>query len=110
MGILLSNDRDEAFFKIFLMLIFDYFWETERERERERGRDKAWVEEGKRERETQNVKQALGSELLAQSLTQGSNSGTLRSWPESKLDTQPTEPPRHPRNEAFNTHNNMGVF
>ena len=31
--------------------------------------------EGQRERETQNLKQAPGSELLAQSLMQGSNSG-----------------------------------
>ena len=41
--------------------------EEQRERERER------------ERERQNLKQAPGSELSAQSLTQGSNSWTVRS-------------------------------
>ena len=35
--------------------------------------------EGQRERETQNTKQAAGSELSAQSWTQGSNSRTARS-------------------------------
>ena len=35
--------------------------------------------EGQRERETQNLKQAPGSELSTQSLTQGSNSQTTRS-------------------------------
>ena len=49
-----------------------------------------------RERETQNQKQAPGSELSAQSLMQGSNSKTMRSGPEPKLVAQPTEPPRHP--------------
>ena len=42
--------------------------------EKERGRERAQVEEGERERETRNLKQALGSELSSQSLTQGSNS------------------------------------
>ena len=37
------------------------------------------VEEGQRERETQNPKQAPGSELSAQSLTRGSNPPTVRS-------------------------------
>ena len=37
-----------------------------------------------RERETQNLKQAPGSELLAQSPTRGSNSRTARSSPEPK--------------------------
>ena len=54
----------------FLMFIF----ETERNR--------AWVGEGQRERETQNLKQAPGSELSAQSPTRGSNPLTMRSWPE----------------------------
>ena len=36
------------------------------------------AEEGQRERETQNPKQALGSELSAQSLTRGLNSRTVR--------------------------------
>ena len=51
---------------------------------------------GHRERETQNLKQAPGSELSVQSLTRGSNLRTMRSWPEPKSDAQPTEPPRHP--------------
>ena len=37
--------------------------------------------EGQRERETQNRKQAPGSEPSAHSLTRGSNSRTARSWP-----------------------------
>ena len=44
-----------------------------RERERERERASTSREE-QRERETQNLKQAPGSELSAQSLTQGSKS------------------------------------
>ena len=51
----------------------------ERERERERERDGVRVGEGQREKETQNPKQAPGSELSAQSLTRGSNSQTARS-------------------------------
>ena len=39
-----------------------------------------------RERETQNPKQAPGSELSAQSLTWGLNSWMVRSRPEPKLD------------------------
>ena len=46
--------------------------EIDRERERERERMSGGGAE--RERETQNPKQAAGSELSAQSLTQGSNS------------------------------------
>ena len=53
--------------KHFLMFI--YFFE----RERQQGR---W---GQRERETQNPKQAPGSELSAQSPTQDLNSQTVRS-------------------------------
>ena len=44
-------------------------------------RDRAWTGEGQRERETQNRKQAPGSEPSAQSSTRGSNSRTVRSWP-----------------------------
>ena len=54
------------FFKFFLMFI--YF---DRETESQQRRD--------RDRETQNPKQAPGSELSAQSLMWGSNSRTLRS-------------------------------
>ena len=57
------------FFKCF----YFYFWERER--------DKVWAGKGQRERETQNPKQAPGSELSAQNLTRGSNSWTVRSWP-----------------------------
>ena len=42
--------------------------------------------ERERERETQNPKQAPGSELSAQSPTRGSNPQTARSWPELKSD------------------------
>ena len=51
--------------------------------------------------ETQNLKQAPGSVQTAQSLTWGSNPGTMRSWPEPKSDTQPTEPPRRPSHWSF---------
>ena len=61
-----------------------------------RDRDRAWAGEGQRERETQNVKQAPGSELSAQSPMWGLNSRAVRSWPELKSDAQPTEPPRCP--------------
>ena len=44
-----------------------------------RNRDRTWVGEGHRERETQNPKQAPGSELSAQSLMRGSNSRTMKS-------------------------------
>ena len=45
--------------------------------ERERQTDGAQAGEGQRERETQNLKQASGSELSAQSPTEGSNSQTM---------------------------------
>ena len=56
----------------------------ERDKDRERERVKAG--EGQRERETQNPKQAPDSELSAQSLMWGSNSQTMRSWPQPKSD------------------------
>ena len=46
---------------------------------RERDRARVWEGQRERGRETQNLKQAPGSELSAQSLTQGSNSRTVRS-------------------------------
>ena len=49
-------------------------------------RNRAWVGEGQRERETQNLKQAPGSGLTAQSPTWGSNPRTVRSWPELESD------------------------
>ena len=59
-----THFRQGGFFFIFLLFILR---ERERERELEQGRGR------ERERETQNPKQAPGSELSAQSLTQGSN-------------------------------------
>ena len=52
------------FFNVYLFL-------RERERERERERDRVQVGEGQKQRETQNPKQAPGSELLAQSPSRG---------------------------------------
>ena len=72
----------------------------ERERERVRERARTWGR-GREERETQNLKQAPGFELSAQSPMWGLNSQTARSWPESKLDAQQTELPRHPCTEVF---------
>ena len=66
-----------------------------------RERDRAWAGEGQRERETQNLKQAPGSELSAQSPTRGSNPRTVRSWPEPKPDAQPTEPPKRPSSPSL---------
>ena len=65
----------EQFFFFFLIFFqrFLFIFGTER--------DRAWTAEGQRERETQNRKQAPGSEPSAQSLTRGSNSRTARSWP-----------------------------
>ena len=83
-----SSDLDpHLFLKFFLTFIF------ETEREHERGRV--------RERETQNLKQASGSELSAQSPMRGSNSWTARSRLELKSDAQPTEPPRCPDPNLF---------
>ena len=53
----------------------------------EKERDRVQAGEGQRERETQNPKQAPGSELSAQSPMRVSNSRTMRSWPELKSDT-----------------------
>ena len=51
---------------------------------------------GQRERETQKLKQAPGSELSAQNLTQNWNPQTTRSLPELETDAYMTEPPRRP--------------
>ena len=61
-------------FFFFYYLIFIYFGDTGRVQAGER----------QRERETQNLKQAPGSKLSAQSPTWGSNPRTMRSWPEPK--------------------------
>ena len=44
----------------------------------ERGRERVQAGEGQRKKETQNSKQAPGSEVSAQSLMWGSNSWTMR--------------------------------
>ena len=67
--------------------MFIYFWE----------RDRAQAGEGQRERETQNPKQAPGSELSAQSLTRGSNPQTpeLMTWAEvGRLTNWATQAPQ----------------
>ena len=51
----------------------------ERERERERETEYEWGRGRERERETQNLKEAPGSKLSAQSPTRGLNSQTARS-------------------------------
>ena len=59
-------------------------------------RERVQMREEQRERETQKLKQTPGSELSAQSPTQGSNSRTVISRPDPKWDAPSTEPPRHP--------------
>ena len=59
----------KGYFKFFFN-VFIYFWDRER----------AWAEEGQRERETLNLKQAPGFKLSAQSPKWGSNSQTVRSY------------------------------
>ena len=61
----------------FLMFIF----------EREGERDRQSMSRRGRERETQNPRQAPGSELSAQRLMRGLKSQTVRSGPEPKSDT-----------------------
>ena len=69
------------FFSAYLrkknFLMFIYFWERQRQNVSGLGAE--------RERETQNRKQAPGSELSAQSLIWGLNPWTMRSWPKPKL-------------------------
>ena len=59
----------KSFFFIYFKKIYSFLKE----------RDRAQTEVGQRERGTQNLKQAPGSELSAQSPTGGSNSQTARS-------------------------------
>ena len=58
------------------------------------------TKEGQREREGDR-KSEVGSALTAESSIRGSNSRTLRSWPEPKSDAWMTEPPRHPHFPLF---------
>ena len=68
---------------LFLFVLFKFFFflhlifERERERERERETEHKWGRG--RDNETQNLKQAPGSELSAQSPTRALNSQTVRS-------------------------------
>ena len=81
------------------MTIKEFFFNTHsflRETERDS------MNGGRAERGRQNLKRGPGSELSAQSPTQGLNSQTVRSWPEPKLDDQPTEPPMCPNNQGIN--------
>ena len=57
----------QGFKKIFFLHLFIF------------DRDRAQEGEGQREKETQSLKQALGSELSVQSPTRGSNSQITRS-------------------------------
>ena len=68
-------------------LIFIYFWVSTSPGGAEREGQSISRGEAERERETQNLKQAPGSELSAESQTQGSNSRIMRSYPELKSDT-----------------------
>ena len=68
-----------SFFRLFSFLnfffnVFIYFWDRERQ-----SMNRGGAEREGGERETQNRKQAPGSEPLAQSLTRGLNSWTARS-------------------------------
>ena len=75
-------------FSIFLVLfVFNFlnFYSFLRESE--------WG--GQREGDTES-KEGSGSELSAQTPMRGLNPWTVRSWPELKLDTQLSEPPRRP--------------
>ena len=67
--------------KNFKFLFFFFFNVYFRERESQSTRGK-----GQREKETQNLKQVPGSEPPTQGPMWGSNSWTVRSWPEPILD------------------------
>ena len=69
-----------SYFRFFLLRFFKCLFIFKSQR------DRAWVGEGQRERETQNLKQDPGSEPLAQRPMWGSNPWTVRSWPDLKSD------------------------
>ena len=48
----------------------------------------------------------VGSALIAESLIGGLNSRNVKSLPEPKSDTQPTEPPRYPETLIHLYHKN----
>ena len=74
----------------FNFLKFIYFWDRERQSMNGGGPE--------REREAQNLKQAPGSELSAQSAMQGWNSQSARSWPERSRMLNRLRYPRAPEN------------
>ena len=76
----------------------------------EKKRNRVWAEEEQRGKETQNRKQAPGSELSAQCLMWGLNPRTVRSRPELKSDTELTESSRHPpkTGNILKTRSNIG--
>ena len=71
---------------IFYLKIFNIYLFL-RERETEKERESVSRGGAEREKDIQNQKQAPGSQLSTQSPTWGSNSWTVRSCPELKLDT-----------------------
>ena len=75
---------------------FQCLFSFERERETETETETGSRGGAERERGRQNLKQAPGFELSAQSLTQGLNPQTVRSWREPKLDASLTELPKCP--------------
>ena len=72
-----------AFFKnVFLMFIFK--------------RDRAQAGEEQRERKRHRIRSRLQPASCQRRARFGAWTHDLRSWPEPKLDTQPTEPPTYP--------------
>ena len=63
--------NNNFFFKAILLIFLNVYFLRER--------DRGLVGEEHRERETQNLQQAPGAGLSAQSMTRGLNSGTMRS-------------------------------
>ena len=73
---------------LILSFFYVYLFLTERETEHEQGRG--------RERGRHRIWNRLQALSCQQSLTRGSNSWTMRLWPEPKSDAQPTELSRRP--------------
>ena len=86
-------DLTKEFF-FFFQCVFIFETETEHEQ----GRDT--------ERRGHRIQSRLQALRSAQSPTRGSNSSTAQSRPEPRSDGQPTEPPRHPSKEFYNSKNN----
>ena len=79
----------QVLYFFFFLIMFIYFWEKERvqvgEVQRERGRHRIW-----------RRLRALGYQHRPWHQAQ-THEPCMRSWPDPKLDAQPTEPPRNPR-------------